>query len=292
MTLKERVIQYYVLGIGYLPLWLARALGYLLGSVAFLLPSRFRDVTRKNLELVYPDSSATSREQLARSSMKQTCQAMFEMPVVWNRSMQWLQQKTFTIHGEDLLKQAVAEGKGVIIIAPHIGNWEVLGLSLSRFGPVTSLYQPPDNAALESVVKRGREKSGARLMPTTQRGVAAVLRALRLGEITGILPDQVPDTQGGDFAPFFNQQAFTMTLIYNLIQKTGATALLGYAKRVPGGFEMVFAEAPKTLYSADQAESLSALNAMVEQSIADVPEQYQWEYKRFKKQPPPLHDPY
>jgi KDO2-lipid IV(A) lauroyltransferase len=111
---------------------------------------------------------------------------------------------------------------------------------------------------------------------------------LREGGVVGILPDQTPIREGGEFAPFFGIPALTMTLASKLIQKTGAKPLITYAKRLPDGqgFKIVIREAEAGMSSSDLTLSLAALNQSVEKCIADVPTQYQWEYKRFRRTAP------
>ena len=104
--------------------------------------------------------------------------------------------------------------------------------------------------------------------------------------MVGILPDQLPAPEGGDFAPFYGLPALTMTLVHSLIQRTGSLVVCGGAQRLDdGGFKLFFNEAPTAIYSEDKIESLTALNQAVEQCAAAAPAQYQWEYKRFRKQP-------
>ncbi|MGV6807944.1 MAG: lysophospholipid acyltransferase family protein, partial [bacterium] len=157
---------------------------------------------------------------------------------------------------------------------------------------LTSMFAPSGRDELDQWVREAREKFGAVLVPANNRGVAAIIKTLKQNKTVGILPDQVPAPESGEFAPFFERPALTMTLIYNLISRTGAKAIIASATRVRGGFRLTFRQPDKGLYSADENESLSALNKSIEECIAIAPEQYQWEYKRFKKQPQGQPNPY
>lgn len=125
------------------------------------------------------------------------------------------------------------------------------------------------------------------MVPTNQRGVAKLLQTLRQGEMVGILPDQEPPREAGVFAPFFSVPALSMQLVSRLINRTGARAVCGFARRLPlgKGFEIIFLPADEALYSEDVQTSVTGLNRSVESCIAQAPEQYQWEYKRFKTGP-------
>lgn len=275
-----------------MPLSIARAIGRGIAHLLSLSNNKIYRLTRINIALTQPHLSDKELDRISTDSVASTVINTLEMPIIWQRENNWVNKKTQSIEGESHFTSAIAEQKGVIIIAPHVGNWEVLGRHLPSYAATTSLYQPPKITALENIVRNGRERSGAELVPTNQRGVAALLKALRRGEVTGILPDQVPQKNSGIFAPFYGISAYTMTLVYSLIQKTGCRAVLGYALRVPGGFKIVYCEAPAAIYSADQDVSIAALNTMVETAINDDMAQYQWAYKRFKVQPEGVKKPY
>lgn len=270
--------------VGRLPLTSARRLGALMGALAYRFNSRGAKITRENLALCLPHLSAPEREQMACASLAETGKVATEVCVIWRNNDVPVQHYIRRIEGEELARQPLADGKGLLILAPHLGNWEVLGLHLASLGSVTNLYQPPKLAGLDEVIRKGREKSGAQLVPTNAKGVAALLKNLKSNGICGILPDQNPnDDSSGGFAPFFGHPAFTMTLVHKLIQRTGCVAVFAFAKRVDDGFELIYRAAPEGIYSDDQPTSLAALNLGVEKLVMEAPEQYQWEYKRFKK---------
>lgn len=285
LTVKERCAVWLIHTLGLLPLSAARALGATLGNLIWYLRLREAKVTLRNLELCYPQMDSAARRQLARQSLCETGKLAAEILVIRRRDMAWLQKRIFTIHGDACMKEAVAQGKGVIILAPHLGNWEVLSLILPLYGKLTALYQPPRQAFLEPIIKAAREKSGATLVPTNRRGIASLLKSLRDGGITGILPDQNPAQGNGEFAPFFSIPAYTMTTVHGFIERSESVALYGFVKRVAKGFEIYFIPPDNALYSENRQTSLGALNRGVEHCVSYCPEQYQWEYKRFKKQP-------
>ena len=102
----------------------------------------------------------------------------------------------------------------------------------------------------------------------------------------------VPEAEGGEFAPFYNVPALTMTLVHGLVTRTKCNVIMGYGRRIPSGFDVVFKEPDPEIYHDDVQVSLAALNRSVENCINDCPEQYQWEYKRFKRQPSRKNKPY
>jgi KDO2-lipid IV(A) lauroyltransferase len=223
---------------------------------------------------------------LARERLRQLGILGLELAYVWQRSVLDVLATISVVRGKALINDAIAKGNGVILLIPHIGNWEVLGNYIGHHFSTTAMFQPSDNQALDAMIRRSRERCGSTLVPTNTSGVKKLLRALKGGECVAILPDQVPPKGSGIFAPFFKLPALTMTLVYNLVQRTGASVVVGYARRMDdGSFEMVFEAVADNISSADELSSVCALNAAVEQCVNKIPEQYQWEYKRFRKQP-------
>ncbi len=292
--MKEAALILFLRILALLPLRVARALGAGLGRVNWWLQTRMTKTTLTNLALCFPQKSEAERGALAQASLRNTFQTICEAGAIWL----WPAAETLAlvteVEGLDLLQALKAQGKGVIVLAPHLGSWEMLGLYLNvcGCGPSSQLYQAPRSPALGKLIYEARSRAGARMVNTDSKGVAELLKTLRRGEIVGILPDQVPPASGGEFAPFFGLPALTMTLLNRLQQKTGAAVVIAYAKRIPGGFRMVFREAAAGIDSSELATGLAALNRSVELAALDAPEQYQWEYKRFKRQPEGKSEPY
>ncbi len=271
--------------VGLLPLSWARLLARWQEIVLRHFDNDIHRITRINIQLARPALDARELHRLTCKSVQSTLVTAFEMPLIWRRDNEWMNKKICRVENESIIIEARDAGTGLIAICPHVGNWEVFGRKLAEYGPTTSLYQPPRQEYMENMVRAGRERSGARLVPTNQRGIAALLRALRNDEIVGILPDQVPKGDAGAFAPFFGIPAYTMTLVYSLVKRTGCRVILGYAIRSQRGFDIIFKPADDAIYDIEMASSLAAMNRMVEQSTEEDFSQYQWAYKRFKRQP-------
>ena len=257
-----------------------------LGPWVERLSRREREVTRANLAVVYPSLSAEELRRLSRRSLAHSTATMLELGFAWMSNPERVEAAIVEVNGRELLDDARAEGRGVIVLAPHFGNWEVLNFWLSGHFPFTAMYEPPKLAPLDPIIRQGRERRGARLVPTTPRGVAALLKAIKRTEAIGILPDQEPDWGSGVFAPFYGRLAYTATLLPKLVARTEARVVTGVALRVPGkGFAVHLLAADARVYDPDEATSATGVNASVEAAIALDPAQYQWEYKRYRKTP-------
>lgn len=263
----------------------------LIGWLVYVFSQRERRVTQANLRVAYPQLSRREQTALTRESLRHSTATMLELGHAWMAPPEKVESGILEIQGKDILDAAGTDKSGVIVLAPHFGNWEVLNVWLSRHVRLTAMYEPPKLSALDPVIRHGRERGGTQLVPTTSRGVATLLKALKRQEAVGILPDQEPGWGSGVFVPFFNRPAYTATLLPRLVARTGARVVIGVAVRHPGrGFALHFMAADPDVYSHDDQTSAAGVNASIEAVIALAPAQYQWEYKRYRKCPdqPPI----
>lgn len=270
-----------------LPLPLLHAVAYILGQLLYWLPNDLRRVTRINLQLCFGEWSASQQRRLARLSLIEAAKSALEMGPMWYWSRRRCQAAVRRVHGEALLAEAVGEGHGVILAAPHIGMWELIGLYGSDHYPMTSMFRPPRLPGLGDVMSRGRERFGARLVPTDASGIRALYKALARGELVAVLPDQEPRWGNGVFAPFFGIPAYTMTLLPRMAHKSQARVLLAWAERLPWGrgYDLHFEVLPETCRQGDMAQAAHCLNTAIEACIRKQPAQYQWSYRRFRTGP-------
>lgn len=276
-----------------LPIAWARALGGCLGTLFAWLPGRQRAVTQLNLKLCFPDMPDAERHRLVRRSLQETGKILVECASVWRLPVAKLERLEEAVVGEDLLHRALARGKGVMLLAPHLGNWEFLNHYLMRQAPFVCLYRPPRVAELDAVLRGARERTGATLAPATPAGFRPVLRALHAGRLVMVLPDQEPLGSHGVHAPFFGIPALTMTLVARLLRRTGCEVLYVVAERRPAGrFRIRFLDAPAGLGDDDEVRAATQLNRGIEACVELCPEQYLWSYKRFSTAPPGEPTPY
>lgn len=271
-----------------LPLRLDHAIGAWLGRRALRDDRTEVRTARTNLALCFPQLDEAQRDHLLRQTMEEMGRTLAETGLLWFASRERVEGLVRAVHGEELLQAGLERGRGVILIAPHLGNWELIGAYCSLRYPMTSLYRPPKQEGLDEMVRHARQRFGAKVVPTNAKGVKALYQALGNNQISGILPDQDPGENGGEFALFFGIQANTMTLLSRLAQKSGATVLCAWAERLPRGrgFAIHFEPVDEEIHSADICASVTALNRAVEGAVRQAPAQYQWGYKRFKTRPP------
>lgn len=279
---------------GSLPLPVAQAVGRLVGWLMWRLNTQGRKVTETNIALCLPEYTSEQQQQLVKRSLAHTGMVALEVPLMW----EWPVEKCLTLvretQGLELVDEALATGKGLILLAPHLGNWELAGLFFSSRYKMAALYSPPNVPELEDYMIRVRGRLGSELVRGDRRGLSRLMGILKEGGVAGILPDQSPRGKTNAYAPFFGIEVRTMTLVSKLIQKTGAHVLMTYAERLPEarGFRLVVTDGVPGIGDADPVAAATALNRSVEKVVRQAPEQYQWEYKRLRHRPPGERNPY
>ena len=274
-----------------LPLAVLRALADGLARTWLRLDARETRVARRNLELIRPELDAAARETLLVDILRTTTRQAFETLRLWTRPAARNLRDIVEIHGEDLFDAALSNGRGLIVAAPHMGNWELLNQWLAKKTPLAILYRPPDSAIGEAFLRRVRANVEGEVeqVRAEASGVRTLLKRLQKGGVVGILPDQQPKAGEGEFAPFFGKHALTMTLLGRLANRSGATVLWCWCQRLPGNgvpkFALHIEPAPSAIADADPQRAVAALNAGVEAVAQRDFAQYQWTYKRYSLRP-------
>lgn len=279
-----------------LPLGLIHRVGGLIGWLAYALSPPYRERLRVNA------ARAGLTPAQRRTAVGHAGRMASEMPWLWLRAHDRPMGSLVQWDDTGAIDRAVAAGKGLVLLTPHLGCFEVLAMSYAerwgRDAPLTALYRPARQAWLRQWQETARTRPGMHTAPATLAGVRQMLRALRRGETLGLLPDQVPPEGLGLWAPFFGADAYTMTLAAKLILQTGAASVLLWAERLPGGrgwraHAHLPAPLPELPGAGDDerlAACVAAINREMESLIRRAPEQYLWGYNRYK-QPRRLETP-
>ncbi|WP_296029324.1 lysophospholipid acyltransferase family protein [uncultured Alcanivorax sp.] len=279
--------------LGALPFAINRALATAVGTLLAWLPTQALKVSKTNLALCYPALSAEEQTRLARKSLLESVKNTFEIALFWRQPAEGL-KRVVAVDGDTPLRQAVQDGRPIMILAPHLGCWEVLNFWLATEFGLHAMFAPSGLPEVDNLVRSGREHFGSTMYPTTARGVAGLVRAMKKGALTAILPDQVPDRRSGRHVPFYGQPAYTGTLACKLIRQTQAVTFMAWARRLPGtqGYEIRVRPADDSVADDDLDAALTAMNHSIENLIDESPSQYLWSYKRFRRPPPGVDTPY
>ena len=256
----------------------------------FARHSQAAQITRINLETCFPELSEEALDKQVAASLMNMALMFFEL----SQLRYWSEERLYkgvVFQGEGVLQEAAEEENGLLLIVPHLGNWEILTVYLGLNYKLAALYDPPKLAGLESVIVETREKYSGEMFPIDVGGLRSVMKWLRDGGLLAVLPDQVPDRKAGVYADFFGHPALTMNLVHQLVKRTNPSVVLGWVRRKfedmdMGGdysYEINFSKLP--LSCETREETATAVNKAIEGAIRQAPQQYQWEYKRFKRPP-------
>jgi Kdo2-lipid IVA lauroyltransferase/acyltransferase len=267
-----------------LPLPLVHGLGTIFGYVYFLLFRRRLRRTRRNLRWIRKTLSKSDYRQLLHASIRETGKGILETFVIWFRPQASVLRLVKSCHGWEHVESARARGKGLIFLTPHLGCYEITAIYYGAKHPISVLFKPPRNPKLAKLVSDGRQRSQITLAPTNLSGIRTLLKTLKKGDAVGILPDQVPEENEGEWADFFGRPAYTMTLVGKLVESTGATVLLAFGERLPAGAGYSIHIEPLYPYLEQHpAPSPQEINRGIERLVRQRPEQYLWSYGRFKQ---------
>jgi KDO2-lipid IV(A) lauroyltransferase len=264
-----------------LPLAWLHCSGAILGWLAYHASPSYANRLRENLYRGGAWHDQGEYKKILKINVLESGKASAELAGVWFRPQIEVAGWVRKVNGWEVVEAARSHGRGLILLTPHIGCFEIISQYLSLKFPLTALYRSPRYAALEPAMRTGRTRPDMRLAPADVNGVRLLLKALRSGEAVGILPDQVPAHGDGEWADFFGRPAYTMTLAARLAQRTRAPVVITYAIRLPHGtgYELSFEPMPPREPEESPARQL---NRALESVIRRFPEQYIWSYNRYK----------
>jgi KDO2-lipid IV(A) lauroyltransferase len=278
-----------------LPLGVNHALGALLGRLVFAFPGRYR---RRVLENLGASGLCDSREdvmRLARENAAEIGKGVTELAWALFRPLDQVAATVLEREGWGAVERLRAANRPIVFVTPHLGGYDVAGRYLWTHLPILAMYRPHKIFWLDQLIREGRNRGaapdGTNVAPATLAGVRMVLKHLRRGGCSVVLPDQVPGQGEGEWVEFFGRPAYTMTLLGRLQQAAGAAIVFCYAERLAGGagfrlhFEVLAEPLPE-----DRLAAARRVNAAVERLVRACPAQYLWGYNRYKHPagaPPP-----
>ncbi|KAF0206132.1 MAG: lipid A biosynthesis lauroyl [Gallionellaceae bacterium] len=269
-----------------LPLAVLHHLGTVLGWIAYLSSGRYAGHLRQNLAsaLKFGQGKEGFPEvdfnKVLHASVSEAGKSIMELPWVWQRPLDEVVASVVQCYGWEHVEAAHAQGNGVIMLTPHFGCFELISLYVAVRLPMTCMYRVPKLVWLDKVMREGRERGQMKLARADIGGVRILLKALKRGEIIGVLPDQVPGNGEGEWVPFFGRPAYTITLIGRLMEASGATVIMSHIERLPRGNGHILRFTP---LSFDTSLPVGPqMNAAIEAVVLSCPQQYLWSYNRYK----------
>jgi KDO2-lipid IV(A) lauroyltransferase len=285
------VVWVFVYAIRLLPRGLARAVGALIGALAFRALSRLRKVGLRNLALAFPQMQAEEREGILRAEYRnlgfllaEFCKMPDYTAVTASRFIRY--------QGLENYLKARERGQGVLVLTGHLGAWELSSFYHSLMGmPMGMVIRRLDNPLVDAFVNRIRCLRGNRVIHKDDfaRGLIASMRA---GETVGILMDTNMTPPQGVFVPFFGVMACTASGMARIAAKTGAAVLPGFLlwEESERQYVLHFGEELPVVHTGnaeqDALSNTAAFTAAIERYVREYPTQWLWMHRRWKTRPP------
>jgi KDO2-lipid IV(A) lauroyltransferase len=264
-----------------LPLGWYHVLGGWLGWLVYWASPRYSSRLRANLRASGVYAGEADFQRILRSAIVEAGRQGIEILPLWFRPQEQVTRLVRSCAGEQEVIDAYREGRGVILLTPHLGCFEISAIYAAERFPITVLYRPPHIRWVNKLILAGRGRGQEKLAPANLKGVRLLFKALKNGESIGVLPDQVPSAGEGAWVDFFGRPAYTMTLIGRLCESLNPAVFLAVATRLPrgSGYEI---EVSRVAGSLAGEAGVRRMNAAVEAAVRKHPDQYLWSYNRYK----------
>ena len=242
-------------------------------------------VIRLNLAIALPHLNQVERNKIAQNAIQNEMISYFEFFHIWGAENDKNIARINKVHNEQLFHKALSENKGLVLVIPHFGTWEIMNAWLAQHTQMTIMYKPIKNESADDFVRSARSRDQSVLVPTDESGVRQIFRALKQGGTTVILPDHSPD-HSGELVPYFGIPLYSSNLSAKLIQKTKAATLFMYALRNENSsFDIFIEEIDSAIYTQTAEQGTEIIHHQLEALIRKDPENYHWSYKRFSANP-------
>ena len=272
-----------------LPLALGIRIGSALGSAAYFLLPRERNRALDHLAIAFPlERPVAARKRIARRSFQNLGKSVVEL-VNFSRLKKDL-DRWITLEGREFLDETLAKGQGLIWITGHLGNWELMACYMAYKGypfrvVAREVYEERFNRLLLDFRREAAVRVILRDSPAAGR---QMLKALRRGEVIGMLIDQ--DTQvKGVMAEFSGRKANTPAGAAILARRRAIPVLAGFIHRVDGRRHRIVIHPPIEIVETDDMDrdiiaNTERFNKLLEQEIREDPEGWVWMHRRWRRQ--------
>lgn len=263
-----------------MPLRLNHFVGALIGRAMYFLKTHSRLVVCKNIELCFPELNQSEQQILVKKSLIESGKGLSESGFVWCNSFEHNAKYITKTNGIEHLD---SEQKTILLV-PHFGCWEIAARVVSLHKPTTFMYKELNDKKQNALLLSLREQQDLGMASANKKGVLKLQRALKAGQLVAILPDQYPGEEGSVLVPFFGHDAITMTLLVKLARKNNAKVVMTWAQRLDKGQGYELNCKPVNILSntGKLEDDVAKMNGVIEGLIRTQPEQYLWDYKRFK----------
>ena len=267
-----------------LPFRIKLKIGKLLGRCLYYIPNSRIGITDINLKLCFPELSEQQRSAMILEVFENFGAGIVETAMSW-----WDDQNSIhaitEVRGGYLMDKAREKGAGVLLIGAHFSTLDLSAMLAAKHQPIFAIFRQQSNYILNRVMTKGRLKNLLGAIPHTSLRTA--VKKLKNGEVVWYSPDQDMGEDHSVYAPFFGQNAATVTATAKLAVLTGAPVVMmaTYRKSDDSGYILEYLEMESNFPVESEVENATAINQLIERGIRLAPSQYYWFHRRFKSQP-------
>lgn len=271
--------------VSWLPLPVIAFIGTGFGSLMFLLMGKRRRITEQNLAACFPELSSDEVSAKAKRCFQLIATTTLNMGLNWWASPERL-ERLVSFEGKSHYDDALAQGRNIVLLAPHAIALEMGGLVLSRERSMITMYQHTRKKLLNDIVKDRRGRFGGVLVERREP-LRTLLKLIRAGNPFYYLPDQDAGDKGV-FVPFFGVEASTFPMLSKFSKLGKAVVLPCFTHILPNGkgWHVIIGPPLENFPSDNEEQDTRYMNEVIESMISPAPEQYFWVHKRFKTRPP------
>lgn len=269
--------------VAHLPFPLQMRIGRGLGRLSYLLARQRRHICEVNLELCFPELSAAERQQLVKKTFIANGMGLIEIAISWYRNIEDYRDRV-TVTGLENLEKVKAKGKGVLLLCAHFSTLELGGCLTNMISPMDVTYRPNKNQLFQAAMLKGRKRHFPKVLE--REDVRGAMRSLKEGRTLWYAPDQDYGLRHSVFVPFFGNEAATITATSRFARFNNSAVLFyrHYRNADNSGYHLEFSPELENFPSDDDVADARRINALVEDAIRKLPDQYLWLHKRFKTQ--------
>lgn len=270
----------------WLPLPLLARIGEGLGLALQRFARRRRHIVEVNLRLCFPAMDDAERARLAAAHFRALGRGLLERGIAWWASPERL-ARLVRVDGLEAVHAIKAEGRPVVLLAPHFVGLDVGGTRMAMELDSVSIYSRQKNPVADRWLYHGRTRFGDQQLLSRSDGARATVKAMKSGRVFYYLPDMDYGRRDSIFVPFFGVQAATITGLSRLTRLAGAVVVPCVTRMLPdrSGYRVELGPAWLDFPGDDITADTARMNAWLETVIRTMPEQYYWVHRRFKTRP-------
>jgi len=260
-------------------------IGKYMGLLAMRFAARERKITEINLSRCFPEMTESERQNLCRESFIAMGIGSIETTFGWWGSEKRL-KKLVHIEGLEHVKHILKNNQSVLIFTPHFSSLHIVGRLITLHHPFSVMYFPPKNPIFREISRRSMNRLYQQAIPRDD--ARSLIKALKKNSAVLYTPDTDAGLKNSIFAPFFNisTASVTATSRFAKISQCAVMPATYYRRNDNKGYNVKFYPPLKNYPSDDLYKDAALINHWVEKFVREHPEQYLWQYKRFKTRPP------